>query len=137
MSQKQSICIVDDDEVYTFIVKKIIEIYELADNVLTFSDGEKAYNYIKENKGKPDLLPDIILLDINMPIMDGFLFVEGYTKLKQEINKEISIYMVTSSIDPIDLERSKKHTEIKGFITKPVSAEVLEKIMKTLRSQII
>jgi CheY-like chemotaxis protein len=134
MSQKQSICIVDDDEVYIFIVKKIIEINELADHVLTFSDGEKAYNFIKENKGKPNFLPDIILLDINMPIMDGFQFIEEYIKLKHEINKEIGIYMVTSSVDPIDLEKSKKYTDIKGFITKPISAEVLEKIIRTPRS---
>jgi CheY-like chemotaxis protein len=133
MPQKKSICIVDDDEVYKFFVKKVLEIKELADNVLTFPDGEEAYNYIKENKGNPDLLPDIIFLDINMPIMDGFLFIEEYTKLKHEINKEIVIYMVTSSIDLIDLERSKKYTEIKDFITKPISAEVLEKIIKTPR----
>jgi CheY-like chemotaxis protein len=134
MRQKQSICIVDDDEIYKFFVKKILEIKELADNVLTFSDGEEAYNYIKENKGNPDLLPDIILLDINMPVMDGFLFIEEYVKLKHEINKEITIYMVTSSIDSIDLERSKKYTDIKDFITKPISAEVLEKIIRTPRS---
>jgi CheY-like chemotaxis protein len=134
MPQNHSICIVDDDEVYKFFVKKIIEIKGLADNVLTFPDGEEAYNYIKENKGNPDLLPDIIFLDINMPIMDGFLFMEEYTKLKHEINKEIAIYMVTSSIDIIDLERSKKYTEITDFITKPISAEVLEKIIRTPRS---
>jgi CheY-like chemotaxis protein len=134
MPQNHSICIVDDDEVYKFFVKKIIELKGLADNVLTFPDGEEAFNYIKENKGNPDLLPDIIFLDINMPIMDGFLFMEEYTKLKHEINKEIAIYMVTSSIDIIDLERSKKYTEITDFITKPISAEVLEKIIRTPRS---
>jgi CheY-like chemotaxis protein len=128
MCQKQSICIVDNDEVYKFLVKKILEIKELADSVLMFSDGEEVYNYIKQNKGKPDLLPDIILLDINMPIMDGFLFMEEYIKLKHEINKDIAIYLVTSSIDPIDLKRSKKYTDIKDFITKPISVEVLEKI---------
>jgi CheY-like chemotaxis protein len=52
-----------------------------------------------KNTGNPDLLPDIILLDINMPIMDGFLFMEEYIKLKHEINKDIAIYLVTSSID--------------------------------------
>ena len=128
MRQKQSICIVDNDEVYKFLVKKILEIKELANSVLMFSDGEEVYNYIKQNKGKPDLLPDIILLDINMPIMDGFLFMEEYIKLKHEINKDIAIYLVTSSIDPIDLKRSKKYTDIKDFITKPISVEVLEKI---------
>tara|TARA_R110001592_G_scaffold218058_1_gene471967 strand:+ start:2547 stop:2951 length:405 start_codon:yes stop_codon:yes gene_type:complete len=133
MPQNPSICIIDDDDVYKFFVKKILKIKELGDNVLTFPDGEEAYNYIKENKGNPNLLPDIIFLDINMPIMDGFLFIEEYTKLRQEINKEITIYMVTSSIDPIDLMRSKKFTEIKDFITKPISAEVLQSIIRTPR----
>jgi CheY-like chemotaxis protein len=133
MPKNESICIVDDDKVYQFLVKQILKIKELADNVLTFSDGEEVYNYIKDNKGKPDLLPDIILLDINMPIMDGFLFMEEYIKLKREINKKIIIYMVTSSVDPVDLERSKKYSDIKGFITKPISPEVLEKIIRTPR----
>jgi DNA-binding NarL/FixJ family response regulator len=66
--------------------------------------------------------------------MAFFLFIEEYVKLKHEINKEIAIYMVTSSVDPIDLERSKKYTDIKGFISKPITTEVLEKIIRTPRS---
>lgn len=129
MQQNQSICIIDDDEIYKFFVKKILKIKNLAEDVVTFPDGEEAYNYIKENVENPENLPDIIFLDINMPIMDGFQFMEVYTKLKTNINKKITIYMITSSIDPIDLERSKKFSEISDFVTKPLSAEVLEKII--------
>jgi CheY-like chemotaxis protein len=134
MLQKHSLCIVDDDEVYKFFVKKILKIKKLADDVLTFADGEEAFNYINENKQNLEKLPDIIFLDINMPIMDGFQFMEEYTKIKAKIAKKITIYMITSSIDPIDLERSKKYVEISDFITKPISAEVLQRIINTPRS---
>ena len=91
MPQNHSICIVDDDEVYKFFVKKILKIKKLAENVLTFPDGEEAYNYIEQNKENPEKLPDIIFLDINMPIMDGFQFMEEYTKLKAKVAKKITI----------------------------------------------
>ena len=134
MLQKHSLCIVDDDEVYKFFVKKILKIKKLADDVLTFTDGEEAFNYINENKENLEKLPDIIFLDINMPIMDGFQFMDEYTKIKAKIDKKITIYMITSSIDPIDLERSKKYVEISDFIIKPITAEVLQRIINTPRS---
>lgn len=134
MSENKSICIVDDDEVYKFFVKKILKLKNLAEDILSFPDGEEAYNFIEQNKENPDKLPDIIFLDINMPIMDGFQFMEEYTKLKKEVDKQITIYMITSSIDPVDLERSKKFKEITDFITKPLTAEVLQRIINKPKS---
>lgn len=131
MPQNNSVCIIDDDEVYKFFVQKMLKIKKLAEDVLTFPDGEEAYNFIRENMENPEKLPDIIFLDINMPIMDGFQFMEEYTKLKPKIDKKITIYMITSSIDHVDLERSKKYSEISDFITKPITAEVLHRIINT------
>lgn len=131
MPQNSSICIIDDDEVYKFFVQKILKIKKLAEDVLTFPDGEEAYDFINDNWENPEKLPDIIFLDINMPIMDGFQFMEEYTKLKPKIDKKITIYMITSSIDPVDLERSKKYPEISDFVTKPITAEVLQRIINT------
>ncbi|SDS36687.1 Response regulator receiver domain-containing protein [Polaribacter sp. KT25b] len=132
MPQNPNICIVDDDEVYKFFVKKILKIKNLAKDALTFPDGEEAYKFIKENRENLEKLPDIIFLDINMPIMDGFQFMDEYTKIHNEINKKITIYMITSSIDPVDLERSKKYDQISDFITKPISAEVLQRIINPI-----
>lgn len=132
MSKNYNICIIDDDEVYKFFIKKILTIKQLAEKVITFPDGEEAYNFINENKKNPEELPDLIFLDINMPIMDGFQFIEEYTSLRPKIDKKIKIYMVTSSIDPVDLENSRKYTEIAGFMTKPIKAEELKRIISTL-----
>ncbi|TXD65084.1 response regulator [Polaribacter glomeratus] len=133
MLQNQSICIIDDDEVYKFFMQRILKIKKLTENIITFPDGEEAYNFINENKQNPEKLPDLIFLDINMPIMNGFQFMEEYTKLAPQIAKKIIIYMVTSSIDPVDLERSKNFKEISDFVTKPITAEVLQKIVDSLK----
>lgn len=132
MKKSYSVCIIDDDEVYKFFIKRVLRIKKLADNIMSFSDGEEAYNFIQKNKENPEKLPDLIFLDINMPIMDGFQFMEEYTKIHPEIKKKITIYMVTSSIDPIDLEHSKKYHEITDFIIKPVKADVLKRIIDSL-----
>ncbi|MEQ8534886.1 MAG: response regulator, partial [Imperialibacter sp.] len=76
-----------------------------------------------------DELPDVILLDINMPVMDGWQFLDEFVKIKPLIKKKITIYMVSSSIDEADLERAKTYEEVSDFIVKPVKAEDLEKML--------
>ena len=132
MSQDHNICLIDDDEVYKFFMQKMLQIKKLAGEISSFPDGEEAFNFINENKKNPENLPDLIFLDINMPIMNGFQFMDEYTKISAEIDKKITIYMITSSIDPIDLAHSKTFPEITDFITKPVTVEVLERITSSL-----
>ncbi|NLP59104.1 response regulator [Lutibacter sp. B1] len=78
MKKPYVICIVDDDEIYQFTITKIIELNNLAEKTIVFSDGEEALDFITENFDNGKKLPDIIFLDINMPIMDGFQFIEEY-----------------------------------------------------------
>ena len=132
MSQEHNICLIDDDEVYKFFMQKMLKIKKLAGAISSFPDGDEAFKFINENKKNPENLPDLIFLDINMPIMNGFQFMDEYTKISGEIDKKITIYMITSSIDPVDLAHSKKFPEITDFITKPVTMDVLEKITSSL-----
>ena len=128
------ICIVDDDDVYKFTLNKTIESQNFANKIMMFSDGEEAIDFLSDNLNDPNNLPDVIFLDINMPIMDGFEFMEEYIKIKPYVGKKIIIYMVTSSIDPIDIERSKAISEISDYIVKPIDANQLAEIVEKLES---
>ncbi|MFX5957095.1 response regulator, partial [Acinetobacter baumannii] len=78
---------------------------QLAKKILVFSDGEEALNFLSANIGDNNAVPDIIFLDINMPIMDGWQFLEEYIQLKPRIGKKVTLYMVSSSVDPADTQR--------------------------------
>ena len=135
MTKPIIICIVDDDDVYKYTVTKSIEKNKLAKKVLIFSDGEEAINFMIDNVANSNHLPDIIFLDINMPIMDGFQFMDEYVKLKPFVGKKITIYMVTSSIDDADIERAKKISDISDYIVKPIKVEQLTEIIETLEKE--
>lgn len=118
MSNK--ICLVDDDRIFRSTTKKALEKENLADEILTFSDGEEAFEYFEKNADNEVNLPDTVFLDLNMPYMDGWDFLEEYFHLKPKISKEITIYIVTSSVSEIDYSKAKATSLISGYITKPV-----------------
>ncbi|RXG23362.1 response regulator [Leeuwenhoekiella aequorea] len=132
MKDPFNICIVDDDDIYQFTMIKILESLNLSKKIILFSDGEEALDFMIGNLNKQNELPDVIFLDVNMPIMDGFQFMEEYIKIKPEVNKKIIIYMVSSSVDPVDIERAKSLNEISDYIIKPIKKGELVHIIKNL-----
>ena len=124
------VCLIDDDDIYQFTFLKSLAAKSENRKVITFSDGEEALNFMNENLLKPDVLPDIIFLDINMPVMDGWEFLEEFVKIKPHTGKEITIYMVSSSIDPVDLDRAGKINEVSKYLIKPINEDDLEEIIK-------
>jgi CheY-like chemotaxis protein len=125
---KPILCFVDNDEVYLFLIRKMIEKKYGDCKVLEFLNGLEAIEFIKENIEYPQLLPDIIFLDINMPVMDGWEFVESFKRIKNEIHKPITIYMVSSSVDEADMDRSKNIKEISEFVCKPMTIDKVNDI---------
>jgi CheY-like chemotaxis protein len=133
-SSSLSVCIVDDDDIYQFTMVKTLKSLKLTDNIMVFSDGEEALNFMLDNLYNDVELPDIIFLDIDMPIMDGFQFMEEYVKIKPKLGKKITIYMVSSSVDPVDIERARKISEITDYIVKPITQNQLTDIIQELDS---
>lgn len=131
------ICVVDDDDIYKFTITRSIEFHKLVKKILMFSDGEEALNFLTRNVNDNSTLPDIIFLDINMPVMDGFQFMEEYSKLKPYVGKKVTIYMITSSVDPVDIDRAKQIGEISDYIIKPVDPDQLSAIVDTLEKEVI
>ncbi|TBW27843.1 response regulator [Gramella sp. KN1008] len=132
MGQKVELaCIIDDDKIYVNLVKKIIEIKKLSENLLIYKNGKEALDYFKEimeNVTDEDKLPDIIFLDLNMPVMDGWEFLNEFIKIKNQLNKKITLYVVSSSIDPRDLERARSFNLVTDYLIKPIELKKFEKI---------
>lgn len=119
-------CVIDDDQVYTFTIKRMIRNSGIADKTLFFHNGKVAIDFFMENAHDVDQLPDLILLDINMPVLDGWQFMDQFVKLMPAIKKKITIYIVSSSIDEDDYSRARAIEQISGFMIKPITPEFLK-----------
>ena len=133
MGQKVELaCIIDDDKIYVNLVKKIIEIKHLSENLLIFKNGLEALEYFKVilTNMSEEKLPDIIFLDLNMPVMDGWEFLGEFIKIKNNFDKKITLYVVSSSIDPRDLERAKSFNMVTDYLIKPIELKKFEQIFE-------
>lgn len=117
------IWVVDDDIIYQTIINKLIQKSGVFSAHSSFMNGKEAIISLNKILDDDVFLPDIILLDINMPVMDGWEFMEEIKKIK--IKKHILIYIVSSSIAIEDKNKSKTFTDIMGYIPKPISVNDL------------
>jgi len=125
------IALVDDDSIFQFTATRMLESAKLARNILHFENGGEALTYLKENSLIAESLPDYLFLDINMPFVDGWMFLEEFTSLKNSLAKQIRIFMVSSSIDPRDLNRAREFEEVIDFVVKPITVERFSELLKT------
>ncbi|PZX92098.1 response regulator [Flavobacterium aquariorum] len=121
----KTIWVVDDDPIYQIIVNKIIKKSELFLNVSSFKNGKEAIDALKNALENKEAFPNIILLDINMPIMDGWEFMDEIVLIKSQINEPLQIYIVSSSIASEDKSKAKDYSEIIAYLSKPISANDL------------
>jgi len=115
------IAVIDDDSVYQFTASRTLKATALPHQILQFNNGQEAIAFLRGGAISNEPLPDIIFLDINMPITDGWEFLEEFHDLKAKLSKDIKIYMVSSSIDPRDQNRAKSIPEVTDYIEKPIS----------------
>jgi len=113
-------CIIDDDDAYVYLTKRIILMKQLCNNLLIYENGRIAMHELSHLLEYEDDFPELILLDINMPEMDGWQFLDEFTKIKPRLNKQVTIYMVSSSVDERDVEAAKKYEAVTSYIVKPI-----------------
>lgn len=123
-------CIIDDDPIFIYSVKKLMKLANFCESFMIFNNGQEAINNLKPILESGVNMPNVILLDLNMPIMDGWEFLDEFTKIKAD--KQVVIYVVSSSIDPQDKNRLKNYEAVSKFIIKPINVDLLTKISKEL-----
>lgn len=132
MKKIELLALVDDDDTFVFITKKIIEKTDFVKEIKVFGNGLAALNYIKENINSEYKLPDVILLDLTMPIMDGWEFLDEFTHLETQKTNKIIIYICSSSISPHDIIKAEKISFVSDFIIKPLTKDKFSEIIMAL-----
>ena len=122
-------CIIDDDPIFIYGTKRIMKEVDFAENIIVYNNGQEAVDGLKEIINEGGLLPEVIFLDLNMPIMNGWEFLDEYENCRHEISKKTIIYIISSSVDPRDLERVKHYNQVDTYILKPITPDDLGKII--------
>ena len=133
MKNIDTICVIDDNDVYQFVMKNSINKINPGIKILSYLNGEEGIDALKEMIENKEQLPDVILLDINMPIMDGWEFMNEFIKIKNQMVNTIPIYLTTSSLDASDIDKAKKYEDITGFLSKPIDRHTLIKITQPIK----
>lgn len=130
MHKLNHVYLIDDDEIIIYLTEKLIKKNGFCEVLETFTDAKTALKKLKEALKTKEGIPEVVLFDLNMPMMNGWEFLEEFKKLKFE--KEIPTFVFTSSIDPNDKQKSFQYPEIYDFITKPLTVNKLDKILRLI-----
>lgn len=126
MKQFKCVLLVDDDVVSNFLNKEILSSIGITNEFHVVTNGEEAINFINNNVGSD--CPDLIFLDINMPVMDGFQFLEEFEQFPNQQRERIKIVMLTSSSNKKDIERAYQFP-ILGYLNKPLTIADVKSVL--------
>ncbi|MDB5135476.1 MAG: response regulator transcription factor [Mucilaginibacter sp.] len=120
--------IIDDDPIDHFLLQHIMQDNNTFKETTYAMHGGMVLDYIEENLAYPDKLPDVIFLDLNMPEFSGWDFLDGFQQLHSGLSKNIKIYILTSSVRPVDRTRSKQYPFVSSYINKPLDSDLINQI---------
>lgn len=124
----ENVMIIDDNVIDLYIASRMITKNNFGNNVLTYSKAQEALDYLKDNKDNEAVLPQIIFVDIYMPIMSGFEFLTFYNELPEKLKNYCHVYVISSTIDDQDIIRASTDVNIISFQVKPITKDFLDQI---------
>jgi len=127
---KLNILLVDDSYAVNFYNKNYLENSGICNEILESRHGQEAIELLNKMILEKSAFPDIIFLDLNMPVMDGWRFLERYEEISDEIRNKTAIYILTTSVNPAEKERAEKNDVVDKYYTKPINKEILDFIIK-------
>jgi response regulator of citrate/malate metabolism len=135
MSNKiANLWIIDDDPMSSFYIKRLAELGELASIITIYDKARGAVDYLLHHKQSIEHLPDVILLDLYMPDLDGWGFLLEFESIKAQLTKDIDIYIISSSNHPKDIRRADTTPEVKAYLQKPITMDMLRRAFMKITS---
>jgi CheY-like chemotaxis protein len=128
--------IIDDDPMSSFYIKRLAELGELAHIITIYNTAQGAIDYLLHHKKSVEHLPDIIMLDIYMPEVDGWEFLEQLHQIEHQLIKKAEVYIISSSNHPRDLSRATSIPGVKAYFQKPVTLEVLKDMVSAFMQKL-
>jgi CheY-like chemotaxis protein len=133
MNSKIDLLVIDDDDINIFIIKKIVEKTGYDINMVAKTNGQLAIDHLTNILENNATFPHLILIDINMPVLNGWEFLEAYDELN--VKQRVDMYMLSSSVYENDIEKAKTYKKVKGFISKPLSINRLIELFDNLSKE--
>ncbi|AXJ00739.1 CheY chemotaxis protein or a CheY-like REC (receiver) domain [Cyclonatronum proteinivorum] len=127
MKKIREVCLIEDEKIQLFLLKKFLERSEMSESIVEFENGKLAYDALKARTESGDALPNLIFLDLNMPVWDGWEFFEAAQNLPGF--EQVTTYILTSSLSSDDMEKAKDFGLSDHYLTKPLSFDKLKEIL--------
>ena len=124
------ILIIDDDPISIFLTKKVIEKADIKADVLPYDNAASALSFLKK-LNDINKIPDIIFLDLNMPIMNGWEFIEHFSKLDDEIKTKVTLFILSASDNHNDIAKAANYPFIKKYISKPIAINQIKYLLSS------
>ncbi len=124
----KNILLIDDEEINLFILQNLLRLSGIDAEITFFNTSKKGINYLQSLVEKKEKLPDLILLDIEMPVMNGWDFLEDYKKINKSYTYDSKVIIFTTSIVEQDIIRARSYEEVADFVNKPMTVEMLKSI---------
>lgn len=123
-------CIIDDDPIFVYGTKKVMKEVDFCEDVMVFHNGQDAINGLRELAEENKELPSLIFLDLNMPVMDGWDFLDDFITIPNNNREKVHVYVISSSIDANDFIRARNYEVVNNYILKPITPDDLIAVLR-------